>query len=145
VIPPTYQPMAVSVGLSIKKGYQVDAVRQWVELILRQYLAPLPPYGPEGNGWPLGRIVRRAELEAVAVQVEGVEYLQEDEQGGGIVLWTPSGEGYQRVDKLELKRWEVPEVVDFKVVSGTPLPPDKPYVPAPPSSPNLVPLPTDVC
>ena len=37
----------------------------WIEL-LRQYLAPLPPYGPDGAGWPLGRAVRRAELEAVA-------------------------------------------------------------------------------
>ena len=32
-----------------------EAVRRWVELILRRYLAPLPPYGPEGLGWPLGR------------------------------------------------------------------------------------------
>ena len=80
VIPPTYREIAVSVGLAVRDGYQVDAVRRWVELILRQYLAPLPPYGPDGAGWPLGRTVRRAELEAVAVQVEGVDSVDGDLQ-----------------------------------------------------------------
>jgi hypothetical protein len=141
VIPPTYRQLAVSVGLEIKDGYQVDAVRQWAELILRQYLAPLPPYGPEGDGWPLGRDVRRAELEAVAVQVEGVEFLK------GLTLWIPKGgTDYESKDLLELERWEVPEVVDVKVISGDPLPPDKPYDPAPPPiDENVVPLPPDVC
>ncbi len=76
VIPPEYVRVSLSVGLQVRDGYQVDAVRRWVELILRQYLAPLPPFGPDGGGWPLGRAVRRAELEAVAVQVDGVEYLE---------------------------------------------------------------------
>ena len=50
-------------------------VRRWVEQVLRQYLAPLPPYGPEGRGWPLGRRVFAPELEAAALQVDGVEFL----------------------------------------------------------------------
>ncbi len=78
VIPPEYVRIAVSVGVQVKDGYQVDAVRRWVELILRQYLAPLPPFGPDRAGWPMGRAVRRAELEAVAVQVEGVEYIVDE-------------------------------------------------------------------
>ena len=44
--------------------------------MLRQYLAPLPPYGPDGEGWPLGRRVHGPELEAAALQVEGVEFLE---------------------------------------------------------------------
>ena len=74
VIPPTYRAIAVAIGLAVRPGYQVDAVRRWVDQLLRQYLAPLPPFGPDGAGWPIGRTVRRAELEAVVVQVEGVEY-----------------------------------------------------------------------
>jgi predicted phage baseplate assembly protein len=141
VIPPTYLPVAVSVGLAIKPGYQVDAVRQWVELILRQYLAPLPPYGPDGGGWPVERTVRGAELEAVAVQVEGVDYLT------GLTLWTPDSSaptGYRAIDQMPMKRWQFPELIDIKVVSGDPLPPDKPYEPSPPDR-TLVPLPSDVC
>ncbi len=52
----------VSVGLAVRDGYQVDAVRRWVEPILRQYLAPLPPCGPDGDGLAAraGRCARRA-------------------------------------------------------------------------------------
>ena len=51
-------------------------MRRWVELVLRQYLAPLPPFGPDGQGWPLGRRVHGPELEAAVLQVEGVEYIE---------------------------------------------------------------------
>jgi predicted phage baseplate assembly protein len=138
VIPPTYQKVVVSAGIQVKTGYQVDAVRRWVDTILRQYLSPLPPLGPEGNGWPLGRTVRRAELEAVAVQVEGVEYMT------GLLLAVPGPTGYDTVDTVELKRWEVPEIVDLTVVSGDPLPIGVPYEPTPPQT-QPVPLPPDVC
>ena len=138
VIPPTYRQVAISVGLAVRTGYQVDAVRQWVELIVRQYLAPLPPYGPDGQGWPLGRAVRRAELEAVAVQVEGVEFLR------GLILAVPDNGGFTPSDLISLARWEVPELIDITVVSGDPLPPGDAYTPTPPTS-TPVPLPPDVC
>src|SRR5207249_3167497 len=38
VIPPTYRRVAVSVGIKVKPGYGVGAVRRWVELVIRQYL-----------------------------------------------------------------------------------------------------------
>jgi predicted phage baseplate assembly protein len=136
VIPPTYRKISFSVGVQVRDGYQVDAVRRWVELILRQYLAPVPPYGPDGGGWPLGRAVRRAELEAVAVQVDGVDYLQ------GLQL---AEEGVAGTTELvNLQRWEVPEVVNVTVVPGPPLPPDQPVGPTPPAH-TPVPMPPDVC
>jgi hypothetical protein len=55
VIPPTYRRIAISVSAKVSDGYGLDAVRDWVDVLLRQYLAPLPPYGPDGQGWPLGR------------------------------------------------------------------------------------------
>lgn len=139
VIPPTYRQLSVSVGVQVREGYQVDAVRRWVELILRQYLAPLPPLGPDGYGWPLGRAVRRAELEAVAVQVEGVEFLQ------GLRLAVPSSTGPVDETLVTLQRWEAPELIDITVVGGgEPLPPGTPYAPPPP--PKIpIPLPPDVC
>src|SRR5207244_3949928 len=76
VIPPTYRKVSVAVGVAVKPGFGVEAVRRWVELAIRQYLAPLPPFGPDGGGWPLGRRVHGPELEAAALQVEGVEFLQ---------------------------------------------------------------------
>src|SRR5260221_782870 len=94
VIPPTYHKVAVAVGVHVKPGYGVDAVRHWVELVIRQYLAPLPPYGPSGDGWPLGRRVHGPELEAAALQVEGVEYLEGLTVPGsadGGLTWTEAG------------------------------------------------------
>lgn len=144
VIPPEYRPIGLSAGVVVRDGYQVDAVRRWVELILRQFLAPLPPYGPDGQGWPLGRTVRRAELEAVAVQVDGVEYLE------GLLLAVPdptAPNGMRTVPTVELKRYQLPEVIELTVISGTPLDPGLAYQPLPPADPDVViaPLPRDVC
>ena len=59
VVPPTYHRVAVSVGIAVKPGYSTIGVRRWVELVLRQYLSPLPPFGPEGGAgrWATGSTV----------------------------------------------------------------------------------------
>jgi hypothetical protein len=142
VVPPTYRRMSVSVGVLVRSGHQVDAVRRWVELILRQYLAPVPPFGPEGGGWPLGRPVRRSELEAVAAQVQGVESVER------LVLAPADGPPGGDRARFDLRPWEVPELVAVTVVRGD-QPPD-PVLgqqPAPPGPDDavLVPLPPDTC
>jgi hypothetical protein len=136
VIPPTYKPIEVSVGVQVRDGYQVDAVRRWVDLIVRQYLSPLPPYGPDGGGWPLGRTVRRAELEAIAVQVEGVEYLV------GLQLAEPASTAVSEL--VTMRRWEVPKVVNLTVVAGPPLAPGTSIESQPPGTTPVF-LPPDVC
>jgi hypothetical protein len=134
VVPPVYQPVAVSVGLAVKPGYSGDAVRRWVELLLRQYLAPVPPYGPEGAGWPLGRRVHGPELEAAALQVEGVEYLE------GLEVAGQDDAGSWSSGTVELSSWEVPRLVTIAVVTGPP-PPAGTLPPPPPTPPTLVPVP----
>lgn len=136
VIPPTYKKVAVSIGLRIKPGYGVEAVRRWVELVIRQYLAPLPPFGPSGGGWPLGRRVHGPELEAAALQVEGVEFLEGlfvagfDEQTQS---WVPGS--------VELALYEVPELAEISVVEGADIP-EPGHVVTPPASPTVpVPIP----
>jgi len=138
VIPPKYVKVAVSIGLQVKPGYGVDAVRSWVEKVIRQFLAPLPPYGPEGQGWPLGRRVYGPELEAAALQVEGVQYLVEN----GIAVarldettnsWVPG--------TVELGPTEVPELTTITVVQGPRLEPGVELTPA--ASPDKpIPVPT---
>lgn len=135
VIPPTYRRVAVGVGLAVKPGYGVDAVRRWVELVLRQYLAPLPPFGPSGDGWPLGRRVHGPELEAAALQVEGVEYLDGLEVAGLAadgMTWLPG--------TVSLQRHEVVELVEITVVEGAPLAPGAGLAP-PPTGDRPVPVP----
>jgi Baseplate J-like protein len=134
VIPPTYHKVSIAVGLQVKPGYGIEAVRRWVELVLRQYLAPLPPYGPEGQGWPLGRRVHGPELEAAALQVEGVQFLNDLKVAGNNgTTWVPGS--------VDLQKYEVPELVEITVVEG-PLGDIEPgqTVAAPPLS-QVVPIP----
>jgi hypothetical protein len=111
VVPPTYRKVAVAVALQVKPGYGIEAVRHWVELVLRQYLAPLPPYGPEGQGWPLGRKVHGPELEAAALQVEGVQFLNELKVAG----W--QGDAWVQ-GSVTLEKFEVAELTEITVVEG---------------------------
>lgn len=142
VIPPTYRKVAVSVGVAVKPGYGVEGVRAWVELVLRQYLSPLPPYGPEGRGWPLGRAVFGPELEAAALQVEGLEYLT----GLRVAQWT--GDAWEEPDRarVELAAWEVPELTTITVAAGDPAAPgEAPAPPGPLGPPVPVRAPREVC
>jgi hypothetical protein len=143
VIPPTYHKVAVAVGLEVKPGYGIEAVRRWVELVIRQYLAPLPPYGPEGRGWPLGRRVYGPEIEAAALQVEGVDFLNGlavadwDDQSK---TWPPAPQG------VRLEAWEVPELGEVTVVQGKPLTPGEALGGVkPPTLPVPVPTPKEAC
>jgi len=141
VIPPKYRPVAVAAGVRVKPGYGIDAVRHWVELVLRQYLAPLPPYGPSGGGWPLGRRLLAAELLAAAHQVEGVEYMEGLELAG----WTDDG---SRIDEtVALARNEMPELIGITVESGpVTVDPGTLLAPAPLDlAPVPIPVLRDVC
>lgn len=137
VIPPTYRQIAVSVGLQVKPGFGIDAVRNWVELVIRQYLAPLPPYGPSGEGWPLGRRVHGPELEAAALQVEGVEYLNNLSlaDGGTTGTWG------NPVESVELELDQVVQLSEITVVEGTNLIPPGQTLEPPESDKVLVPIP----
>jgi hypothetical protein len=135
VLPPAYRPVAVAVGVRVKPGYGIDAVRHWVELVIRQFLAPLPPFGPSGQGWPLGRRVHGPELEAAAHQVEGVEYLE----GLEVVGWT--ADHRQIRTTVPLARNEVPELIGITVESGPITVDPGSAIAPPPSGPPPVPVP----
>jgi predicted phage baseplate assembly protein len=142
VIPPTYRKVAVAIGLTVKPGYGIDGVRRWVELAVRQYLAPLAPYGPTGTGWPLGRRVYGPELEAAALQVEGVEFLD----GLKVAGWNSDAAVWEQ-GTVNLNLWEVPELTEITVVDG-PLTFDPPQAITPPAPDGVaVPIPVirEVC
>jgi hypothetical protein len=144
VIPPTYRKVAVAVGLEVKPGFGVEAVRAWVELVIRQYLAPLPPFGPSGSGWPLGRRVFGPELEAAALQVEGVEFLE----GLTVAGWGRKSDGTDGwiEGPVLLRPYEVVELTEITVVEGAPLAPGQAIVPpAPEQLPVPIPTLRDEC
>lgn len=139
VIPPTYRKIAVSVGIEVKPGHGIEAVRRWVELVLRQYLAPLPPYGPSGQGWPLGRRVHGPELEAAALQVEGVEFLH------GLAIAVENGQHawtqmLAEQPTITLFPWEVPQLAEITIVAQAAPPPAGQHEIPPPRRPKRLPV-----
>ncbi len=111
VIPPEYVGLHATIAIEVEPGEGELTVRNWVELAIRQMLAPLPPYGPAGDGWPLGRPVRLPEISAAALRVAGVRLVHDvrlfsDEE-------TPS-----EISVLELEAWELPVVRSVSVVVG---------------------------
>jgi hypothetical protein len=141
VVPPTYRKVAVAVGLEVKPGFGTEAVRRWVELVIRQYLAPLPPYGPDGTGWPLGRRVFGPELQAAALQVEGVDFLE----GLDVAGWDETSQSWVP-GTVNLNPWEVPELAEITVVDGPPLKPGDAIGPVtPPKLPVPIPIIREVC
>jgi len=138
VLPPTYHKVAVAVGVHVKTGYGFEAVRRWAELVIRQYLAPLPPFGPEGDGWPLGRRVHGPELEAAALQVEGVEYLE----GLKVAELAADGTTWVAATTVSLRPYEVVELSEITVVAN--LPPLDPGTPLSPPDTGAAPIPVPV-
>lgn len=136
VIPPTYREIAISIAVKVKDGFGLDAVRNWVELVLRRYLAPVPPYGPGGSGWPLGRRVLDRELEGVVMQVEGVEYVEAFGLAGRLDGTLAA------MASVPMERWMVPAVAAITIVDeATPLPDPGSLVPPPrPSDPVPIPV-----
>ncbi len=120
VIPPVYRKIAVSVGIKVKDGFGVDGVRQWVELVLRQYLAPLPPFGPDGRGWPLQRRVYGPELEAAVLQVEGVDFVEKLR----LAAWIDRSSVWQEgATPILMGKREVPQLAAVAVVADSSPPP----------------------
>lgn len=73
VLSPQYQPVSVSLALEVEDPATEQQVFQAVTQALLDYLWALPPGGPRGAGWPLGRAVEINELRTQAGRVAGVQ------------------------------------------------------------------------
>jgi hypothetical protein len=68
-----YVPLGISTGITVREGYGRETVVNAVREALFRWLWPLPPGGPQGEGWPLARPVRDRELWMAVAQVPGVD------------------------------------------------------------------------
>jgi Baseplate J-like protein len=140
VIAPVYVPLYLSVAIEVASGAQVDRVRLAVKQRLEQHLSSLAPGGPHGDGWPLGRTVRLAELQAEAVRVEGVDFVR-------AMRMVSDRETRADIEELALRRWQSPGLVSLNVVTTStapdPVSPDQP--PTGGDDVVLVPVAREVC
>jgi len=110
---PLYRSVSISVGVRVRAGYVRDQVIQQVRQRLEEYLSALPPGGPDGDGWPLGRALLQKDLEAVATRVPGVEFVE------GLELGVDTALG---IERQELTGLELPRLVAMRVREGVPDP-----------------------
>lgn len=117
VIGGEYVPVGLSVGLSVNDGADHDRVLHDVRNALRRYLWPLPPDGPAGKGWPLGKAVVDRELAVAAARVEGVLTVDR------VNVFTIEGDAWRMLPRaqacdevrLALDPWQLPELMQVVV------------------------------
>ena len=117
-----YIPLGLSVGIDIQDGFGQDGVLQAVKDTMRAFLWPLRPGGVNGEGWPLGRSVQERELEVMVARVPGVRGVR------GLLLfrrgekdrWTRIQPSVQQQASLTLEAWQLPELLEVIVSSGSP-------------------------
>ena len=112
-----YRPIGLSLGMTVKDGFNHDNVVHSVREALKRYLWPLPPDGPQGKGWPLGKTVSDRELEVVVARVEGVNTADR------INVFVPEDGRWRMLprrqtcdeNELTLERWQLPELLNVVI------------------------------
>ena len=112
-----YVQLGLSVGITINNGAAYDQVVNDVRRALKLYLWSLPPDGPNGRGWPLGKAVNDRELEVVVARVDGVSTVS------GINLFRQENSSWSKIERtqicesieLALEAWQLPELLGIVV------------------------------
>lgn len=146
VIAPEYVPMGVSAAVELVDPATRDAVLDMVSEAIRILLWPLPPGGPDGQGWPLGRMLDDRLIETAVARVPGVRNVApvrmftRTKRG----LWAPVAEDNTGRGRFALARWQLPELAMLSVSVGETSSPTLP----PPGAPGggiAVPVVPELC
>jgi predicted phage baseplate assembly protein len=137
VTPPEYCPVDLSIAVEAEAGTGEETLRRNVELGVRQYFAPLPPYGPSGEGWPFGRVVRDRDVEAACLRIAGVRLVNAVVLQGTAI--DPDGDTTAVTETLPLRAWQLPYVREVRVAIG---PTPDPFG-DPPPLPGGMPVPVE--
>jgi len=150
-----YVPLGISLAITIRDGAPLEGTTNAVRQALRRYLWPLPPDGPFGGGWPLGRTVDNREMEVAAARVDGVQRVNElrlfERRGDEWQLKIPATTGNSSQGclpvRMELQPWQLPELLSVIVVAADDAPRDLSGVPNPfaDASTVAVPVVLEVC
>jgi predicted phage baseplate assembly protein len=140
-----YVQLGLTVGIDNPGGS--EAVNTAVKEALQKYLYCQAPGGPRGDGWPLGRTVKRRELEIIVSRVEGVDGVY------GPNLFTLVNGEWRRVTstdggesaEIKLLAWQLPELIGVIVGAGAAPAEFKPPMPAKASEGLAIPVVPEVC
>jgi predicted phage baseplate assembly protein len=140
-----YIQLALTVGIDNPGGK--EETNTAVKEALKRYLYCLAPGGPQGRGWPLGRTVKRRELEIVVSRVDGVMGVY------GPNLFQLVNGAWERVlpadgnenAEIKLLPWRLPELIGVVVANGEPPVEFKTPAPANADEGLAIPLVPEVC
>ncbi|WP_414663675.1 putative baseplate assembly protein [Horticoccus sp. 23ND18S-11] len=140
-----YVPIAISVGIDNPGGREETATA--VKDALKKYLFCLPPGGPQARGWPLGRTVKRRELEIIVSRVEAVTGVY------GPNLFRQVNGAWERVTatsgnenaEITLLPWQLPELIGVVVAAGEAPTEFKPPAPNQAKDGFAIPVVPEVC
>jgi len=121
VIAPDYVPMGVSAAVDLVDPAQRDGVLAAVKAAIRQCLWPLPPGGPDGTGWALGRAIDDRQIETAIARVPGVRTVAPVHlftRGSGPGPWQMLGEDSTGRAQLRIESWQLPELAMLSVDVG---------------------------
>jgi predicted phage baseplate assembly protein len=139
VTPPEYVPVDVSVAVEAEPGTGSETLMRWVELALRQHFAPLPPYGPDGAGWPFGRDARDRDAEAATLRVQGVRLVNEVLLEGEAIA--ADGSVTPVSGSVPMLAWQLPVIRSVRVAIGEKA---EEIAPEPPPPVDGLPVPVEV-
>ena len=97
-------------------GAGEETLRRHIELALRQHLAPLPPYGPDGKGWPFGRNVTERDIEAATLRVQGVRLVNGVHLVGEAI--GRNGTRSPAEKTVAMLAWQLPVLLEVRVAIG---------------------------
>jgi len=120
VIAPEYVPMGVSAAVELVDPATRDAVLDMVSQAIRALLWPLPPGGPDGQGWPLGRMLDDRLIETAVARVPGVRNVAPVRMFTRTArkAWLPVAEDSTGRGRIALERWQLPELAMLSVSVG---------------------------
>lgn len=120
VVGTDYVPVGVSAAVELVSSDNREAVLDAVSQAIRLHLWALPPGGPDGGGWPLGRALDDREIETAIGRVPGVRavapaHLFARTESGA---WRQVREDATGRARLRLERWQLPELAMLAVAEG---------------------------
>jgi hypothetical protein len=121
VIGADYVPLGISAAVELVDETQREAILNAVSDAIRLVVWSLPPGGPDGAGWPLGRAVDDRLIETAIARVPGVRDVAPVLLFGrrtGETQWRPLPPDTTGRIRLPLLSWQLPELLMLAVTDG---------------------------
>jgi predicted phage baseplate assembly protein len=120
-----YVPVALSVALTVRDGYDPETTLQAIKDALRRVLWPLSGGGFDGRGWPLGRQLSNRELAVEVSRIAGVSevaglnlFIQVRTDANGSFNWTRVGDSSTgKEQNVPLLPFQLPELLTVHAVA----------------------------